>query len=168
MPSAGALTAVSFEGGRAAALADGFYVDDDLAAAVQTAGWQPGDAYRLEATVAPTESLAQAGSPGGTSAGTGDGSAESAPAPASLRTWMQEHVTGTGGSALAGLVALLRERGYLSHALTDTQTAWMTDAGVDTFVPSAAGHSLARIDQLFTALLDREQDPRAQASGTAR
>ena len=165
MPSAGALTAVSFKGGRAAALADGFYVDDDLAAAVQTAGWQPGDAYRLEATVAPTESLAQAGAPGGTGGGTGDGSAESAPAPASLRTWMQEHVTGTGGSALAGLVALLRERGYLSHALTDTQTAWMTDAGVDTFVPSAAGHSLARIDQLFTALLDREQDPRAQASG---
>ncbi|MEZ5214352.1 MAG: hypothetical protein R2692_06290 [Microbacterium sp.] len=80
---------------------------------------------------------------------------------------MQEHVTtGAGGAALAGLVALLRERGgYLSHALTDTQTAWMTDTGVDTFVPSAAG--ARRIDQLFTALLDREQDPRAQASATS-
>ena len=41
----------------------------------------------------------------------------------------------------------------------------MADAGVDTFVPSAAGHSLARIDQLFTALLDREKDPRAETSG---
>lgn len=166
MPSAGALTAVRFEGTRAAALADGFYVDDELGAAVQTTGWQAGDAYRLEATVAPTEALAAATAPGGTGGAGGDGGIDdTVAAPASLRTWMQAHVSGTGGAALAGLVALLRERGYLSHALTDAQTAWMADAGVDTFVPSAAGHSLARIDQLFTALLDREKDPRAETSG---
>jgi len=181
MPSAGTLTAVTFVGTRAPALADGFYVDDALSAAVQTAGWRAGDSYRLQAVVPPTQTLAQAVAPGGTPGGAagaaggspggsaGGASAASASdglaAPASLRTWMQEHVTGTGGAALEGLVALLRERGYLSHALTDTQKAWMADAGVDTFVPSAAGHSLARIDQLFTALLDREQDPRAQASG---
>lgn len=159
MPSAGTLATVSFTGSRAAALADGFYVNDDLSAAVQTAGWQQGDAYRITAADPRPESLGEASAPGG-------GVSSDAPeAPASLRTWMQEHVSGTGGAALEGLVALLRERGYLSHALTDAQTAWMADAGVDTFAPSAAGHSLARIDQLFTALLEREQDPRAALSG---
>lgn len=157
MPVAGSLVSASFTGPRAAALADGFYVDDALSAAVQTAGWTAGDEYRLTATVAPTPPLAAATAPGGLLA--------EVAVPASLRTWMREHVSGTGGAALEGLVVLLRERGYLSHALTDAETAWMRDAGVDTFVPSAAGHSLARIDQLFTALLEHEQDPRAEASG---
>ncbi len=157
MPSAGVVASVTFSGARAAALADGFYVDDTLAAAVQTAGWRQGDGYRLRASEPATSALAAASSPGD--------AGEGPEAPASLRTWMQEHVSGSGGAALEGLVALLRERGYLSHALTDAQAQWMADAGVDTFVPSAAGHSLARIDQLFTALLDREQDPRAEASG---
>lgn len=158
MPTAGSLASVGFEGPRAAALTDGFYVDDDLSAAVQTAGWASGDAYRVDAAVATTPPLAEAMAPGG---GT-DGGPE---APASLRTWVQNHASGTDGAALEALVALLRERGYLSHSLTDAQVAWMPAAGVDTFVPSAAGHSLARIDQLFTALLEREQDPRAAASG---
>ncbi len=160
MPSAGTLASVSFSGSRAAALADGFYVNDDLEAAVQTAGWRQGDTYRLEGAAPDARPLGEVTAPGG--GGAADGAPE---VPASLRTWMQEHVAGTGGAALEGLVTLLRERGYLSHSLTDAQTAWMSDAGVDTFVPSAAGHSLSRIDQLFTALLEREQDPRATASG---
>lgn len=158
MPSAGSLSSADFEGSRAAALADGFYVDAGLSAAVQTAGWQAGDSYRLVANVPATEDLGTIDAPGASDSDVPE-------PPASLTTWMKEHVSGTGGAALQGLVALLRERGYLSHALTDTQSEWMAEAGVDTFVPSASGHSLARIDQLFTALLDREHDPRAQASG---
>lgn len=157
MPSAGILAGVDFTGPRAATLADGFYVNDDLSAAVQTARWRPGDAYRLTASVPEVPSLSDAAAPGGV--------ADSPEVPASLIAWMKNHVQGTGGAALESLVALLRERGYLSHALTDAQSAWMADAGVDTFVPSAAGHSIARIDELFTALLEREQDPRAAASG---
>ncbi len=158
MPSSGSLAEVTFSGPRAAALADGFYVDDDLSAAVQTLGWRPGDEYRVDAVTPAASSLADASAPGGDVGSTPE-------APASLRAWMQAHITGTGGPALEGLVALLRDRGYLSHALTDSQTAWMPGSGVDTFVPSAAGHSLARIDQLFTALLEREKDPRSAASG---
>lgn len=153
MPSVGTLSAVAFEGPRSAALADGFYVDDALAAAVQTEPWQPGDAYRLQAWEAPPPPLEEASAPG-----VADRSPE---VPASLRSWVRAHASGSGGAALSGLVALLRERGYLSHALTDAPSAWMADAGVATFVPSPAGHSLARIDRLFTALLEREQDPRA-------
>ena len=33
------------------------------------------------------------------------------------------------------------------------------------FQPSASGHSLARIDAMFARLLERETDPRAEASG---
>ena len=158
MPSAGSLAAVAFEGPRSAALTDGFYVADSLSAAVQTAGWDAGDSYRVDAAVAAPATLAEATAPGGSAGGGPE-------APASLRQWVQTHAAGTDGAALEGLVALLRERGYLSHSLTDAQVAWMQAAGVETFVPSVAGHSLARIDQLFTALLEREQDPRAAESG---
>lgn len=158
MPSAGSVAEVSFGGPRSAALADGFYVADSLSAAVQTAGWERADFYQVDAAVAAPATLGGATAPG---VGAGDGPE----APASLRTWVQNHAAGTDGAALEGLVALLRERGYLSHSLTDAQVAWMPTAGVDTFVPSVAGHSLARIDQLFAALLEREADPRAAESG---
>ncbi|MFT4052154.1 MAG: transglutaminase domain-containing protein [Microbacterium sp.] len=161
MPTAGSLASVDFLGARAAALADGFYVAEELSAAVQTTGWEPGDAYRLQAAEPVTSALAEAEAPG-MGAGAGGSDPE---APASLRAWVTAHVSGTGGAALEGLVALLRARGYLSHSLDETQSEWMQDAGVDSFLPSAAGHSLARVDQLFTALLEREQDPAAVASG---
>ncbi len=158
MPSAGALAEVDFAGTRAATLADGFYYSPELSAAVQTGPWAPGDAYRLVAVDAPTPALADAAAPGGLEA--------SQATPGSLRTWVEAHVTGTGGAALGGLVDLLRARGYLSHALTgdDGGAAWMRDLGDYRFAPSAAGHSLARIDDMFAALLERESDPRAAAT----
>lgn len=158
MPSAGSLAQVDFGGARAASLADGFYYSPELAAAVQTTPWSPGDTYRLRAAVADVPPLGEATAPGGL-----DGGAD---APASLRTWMQAHQSGTGGAALAGLVDLLRARGYLSHALTgeDGGAAWMRELGDYRFAPSASGHSLARIDDMFAALVEREADPRAAAT----
>ena len=44
-------------------------------------------------------------------------------APESLRTGWTSTSSGSGGAALAGLVALLRERGYLSHAPVRSTTA---------------------------------------------
>ena len=86
--------------------------------------------------------------------------------PDSLRTWVDEHASGSGGAALAGLVMLVRERGYLSHALEvgDETPLWMQSLPDYTFQPSASGHSLARIDAMFARLLERETDPRAAAS----
>src|SRR3546814_9538657 len=40
----------------------------------------------------------------------------------------------------------------------------MTSLAGYSFQPSAAGHSLARIDTMFSRLLERESDPRAAAS----
>lgn len=160
MPTAGELSSVEFTGSRAAALADGFYYRADAAAGVQTAGGglTTGDAYRLTAVESAPADLAAVDAPGGL--------ADVGAVPESLRTWVAAHTTGADGAALAGLVTLLRERGYLSHALEigDVPPTWMTALPGYAFQPSASGHSLARIDAMFTRLLERETDPRAAAS----
>lgn len=157
MPTIGRLESVEFAGQRAASLADRFYYRAGAGAGVQTAGGglSAGDAYRLTAVEPATPDLASIEAPGGR----GEGVA----VPDSLRTWVDEHASGSGGAALAGLVALLRERGYLSHALEVGESAprWMQSLTGYTFQPSASGHSLARIDAMFSRLLERETDPRA-------
>jgi hypothetical protein len=159
MPTAGRLSTVEFDGDRSASLADRFYYNAAAAAGVQTAGGglSAGDSYVVRGVEPPTVDLAELeapGSPGGVSA------------PDSLRTWMDEHATGSGGAALAGLVSLLRERGYLSHGLSrgEGQPAWAAALPDYTFQPSASGHSLARVDTMFARLLERETDQRAAAS----
>ncbi|MDN3496137.1 transglutaminase domain-containing protein [Planococcus sp. APC 4015] len=161
MPTAGRLAGVDFTGARSAALADGFYYNADAAAGVQAVegGLSEGDGYVLSGVDTPAPPLASLQAPGADT---------DAAVPESLRTWVETHATGTGGAALADLVSLLRERGYLSHALSvgeDKTAIWMQSLTDYTFQPSASGHSLGRIDSLFTKLLEREGDPRAQASG---
>ena len=160
MPTVGQLASVEFTGARAASLADRFYYRSAAAAGVQTAGGglSTGDAYRIAAVEPATPELASIEAPGGLD--------ESVDVPQSLRTWVDEHASGSGGAALAGLVDLLRERGYLSHALAvgDDTPLWMQSLADYTFQPSASGHSLARIDAMFARLLERETDPRAAAS----
>ena len=160
MPTAGRLQTVEFGGDRAASLADRFYYNAAAWAGVQTAGGglAAGDEYVLHGVEPETVDLSELeapGSPGGVSA------------PDNLRAWMDEHVTGSGGAALEGLVSLLRERGYLSHGLTEGEETpvWAESLSDYSFQPSASGHSLARIDNMFSRLLERESDPRAEASG---
>ncbi|KQZ85972.1 transglutaminase [Microbacterium sp. Root166] len=159
MPTAGRLARVDFAGDRAASLADRFYYNAAAAAGVQTAGGglEPGDRYVVHGVEPAAPDLAEIEAPGGA---VGDISV-----PESLRTWMDQHATGSDGAALAGLVVLLRERGYLSHGLTEDSAEWMESLPDYAFQPSTSGHSLARIDQMFTRLLEREVDPRAVQSG---
>ena len=162
MPTAGSLVQAAFAGDRQNQLADRFYYSAEAEAGVQIAdgGLVPGDRYRLTATepTAPDlATLSAPGSPGGVSGGE------------NLRRWVDEHKTGDDGAALASLVQMLRERGYLSHGLAPASGAaaprWAADLAGYQVQPSASGHSLARIDTLFQHLLDREDDPRAAASG---
>ncbi|MFE5407353.1 transglutaminaseTgpA domain-containing protein [Microbacterium sp. NPDC056569] len=160
MPTTGRLETVEFDGDRSASLADRFYYNAAASAGVQTAGggFEAGDGLVLRGVEPETPELAELeppGSPGGVGA------------PESLRAWIDEHMTGTGGAALAGLVELLRDRGYLSHGLAegDQEPAWVAALPDYTFQPSASGHSLARVDTMFARLLERETDPRAAASG---
>jgi hypothetical protein len=155
LPTVGATASVDFEGGRSLALADSFYYSADLQAGVQVAGGgvAAGDGYVLDAVEPSPRSLA--GVDGSASASAG------VEAPESLREWVATHVEGTGGAALESLIALLRERGYLSHAVSidpAAPPAWMSDLEGYVFHPSASGHSLARIDAMFRALLQREAD----------
>lgn len=161
MPTAGRLRSVDFEGDRAASLADRFYYNASAAAGVQTAGGglASGDEYVVHAVSPVTDELDSLEAPGGSTGGVA--------APDSLRAWMDQHAGGSGGAELAALVKLLRERGYLSHGLNEGESApvWTQALGDYAFQPSASGHSLARIDTMFSRLLERESDPRAAASG---
>lgn len=161
MPTAGRLARVDFDGPRAALLADGFYYSAEVTAGVQAAGGglESGDAYRMTGVEPARIPLAQAQAPGAPGLDT---------MPPSVRTWVEEHASGSDGVALEAAVDLLRERGYLSHALSlgaDGTAVWASGLSGYRFQPSASGHSLGRIDALFTRLLEREADPRAAASG---
>lgn len=168
MPTAGRVGTVGFQGERASELADGFYYNDEAQAGVQTGegGFDAGDAYLIEAVIPDAGELETASAPG-------DGSAPM-PASDSLTDWVEAHAGaaddgagGADGAVLARLVALLRERGYVSHGLREDGGAqWIERLGAAyAFQPSAAGHSLVRIDGMFQRLLEREADPRAEASG---
>ncbi|WP_344090278.1 transglutaminaseTgpA domain-containing protein [Microbacterium deminutum] len=161
MPTAGRLSSVDFIGARASSLADRFFYSAAASAGVETAGsgLERGDSYILHGVEPARVDLSAIDAPGEVSKGVA--------APESLRTWVKKHVTGSGGGALAGLVSLLRERGYLSHGLPSAgkPALWTQSLPGYRFQPSASGHSLARIDALFTRLLERETDPRAAASG---
>lgn len=160
MPTTGHLAEIEFGGSRAASLSDGFYYSADAEAGVQIAGsgLRTGDTYRVRAVDDATALLTEIAAPRGV--------VSDVAAPESLQAWVEEHATGSDGAALADLVALLRERGYLSHGLVEDERSalWMEPLGDYTFQPSASGHSLARMQQMFTRLLDREVDPRAVAS----
>ena len=161
MPTAGSLSSATFEGDRRGLLADRFYYSADAEAGVQTAdgGLVAGDRYRLAAVEPVVEDVASMTPPG-----VGDGVSGGD----NLRRWVQEHATGSDGAALQGLVQMLRERGYLSHSLAPEGApapAWASDLPGYQLQPSASGHSLARIDRMFERLLEREDDPRAAASG---
>ena len=168
MPTAGSSSSVDFAGPRAAALADRFYYSAAAAAGVQTAGGglEPGDSYGIDgvepATPRSPRSTPRAAERGRRGAGK----------PA--RVGRASTSSGTGGAALAGLVTLLRERGYLSHGLS--RAAARPRRGSQTlpdyrFQPSASGHSLARIDALFRGLLrarDRSAARRHPATTSPR
>lgn len=161
MPTAGRLSSAAFEGDRRGPLADRFYYSADAEAGVQTAdgGLAAGDTYVVRGVEPASVDLAGLTPPGSPDVIAGGDN---------LRRWVEEHATGSDGAALQSLVQLLRERGYLSHSLAPAGAAapaWTADLPGYQLQPSASGHSLARIDRMFERLLDREDDPRAEASG---
>ncbi len=159
LPTIGEVSEVVFDGDRAADLGDGFYYSAQAGAGVELAegGLRTGESYRVNATLTDAEALESIASPGHVFA----------EAPTQLSEWMQRHASGEGGAALAGLVDLLRSRGYLSHGLTLTDPApvWVDALDDYRFEPSRSGHSSDRIDAMFAALLEREDDPRAAEVG---
>lgn len=160
LPLAGSLTRIDFSGPRRDALTDAFYYSDNTDAGVELQALAPGDSYsfdtRIDTNAAPLSSLKQPS--------TGGELVDSALIPDSLVNWVQAQGVSADGAGLAELITRLRERGYLSHSL-DTPAAgsgWASELAGYSFAPSLAGHSVDRIDSLFTSLLEKQT-----ASGSA-
>ncbi len=158
LPTVGQVERVRFLGDDAASLADAFYYSERHQAGVETAtgGLDAGDRYVVEAVEPVPPPLSTLTSPG---------VAASLEPPESLVAWVEAQAVGTDGAALDALISRLRERGYLSHALAIDEASepqWMADLDGYVFQPSAAGHSLARIDALFDQLVTREAEARGE------
>ena len=158
MPTVGSLTSVQFRSGDTAALADGFFYSAPAQMGVQFRRTPDGAAvgYRQEGFV-PAEMPAVDDLVPGRSSPAFDGRV----VPDSLTEWIRAQGAPSGGEGLAMLIDRLRARGYLSHALTIDETApplWRAELGQSVFEPSRAGHSTDRIDALFTALLERQNE----------
>lgn len=157
----GLAEAPRFTGDRADALADGFHVDTDGDTALTVAdapgggaGLIPGDRYSL---------LADVPAPGdGVAALRGGESTLDPDAYPALVEWAEMQEQPRTGAGFVELVDRLRARGYLSHALLDDATAagWigaLEQTEGYAFASSYAGHSAARIEEVFTTLIDQER-----------
>jgi len=164
MPTVGSLVSANFEGSGARALTEDFFYNETTSSAVNLGVLGKGDRYVLDAVV------------GGSSADLGDlvapdagsGLVDESLIPKSLVNWVRAQNVPSSGAGLQELIERLRARGYLSHALsvatpaegeTEAPTAeggWAEDLGEYAFKPSFAGHSVGRIDELFTSLLEKQ------------
>lgn len=164
----GLAQAPSFSGSRADDLADGFHVDaggDTAITIAETAdggaGLEPGDRYSV--LVDP---------PGKATSLTevqGGDSLLDADAHPALAEWADMQELPRTGAGYLELIERLRARGYLSHALLDDEAAaeWIAALKAKegySFAPSYAGHSTARIEELFTSLVDQQRRAGADAT----
>lgn len=157
IPTAGALASVHFTGSNASGLTDGFFYNEAAQAGVQLRLLEAGDSYILTA-VLPDES-AQVGDL--TQPSEAEGMIGEDLIPENLIEWVRLQRLGSDGAALEELVERLRSRGYLSHALlepTGDSADWMADLTGYSFEPSLAGHSIDRIDAMFGALIEKQND----------
>jgi hypothetical protein len=158
---AGLAEAPDFAGSRADALADGFHIDDDGDTAITVAetsgggsGLVPGDRYSV--LVDPP-----ADTDGITALKGGDSALDADDYPM-LVEWAEMQEQPRTGAGFAELVDRLRSRGYLSHAILDDSAAAGWIAGLQesegyAFAPSYAGHSAARVEELFASMVEQER-----------
>lgn len=158
---AGLAEAPAFTGSRADQLADGFHIDEDGDTAITIAdapgggsGLVPGDRYTVLVD-APASDIEATEMQGGESALDGD-------LHPALVEWAEMQEQPRTGAGYLELIDRLRARGYLSHALLDDAAAagWIADLAESegyAFAPSYAGHSVARIEELFTDLVEQQR-----------
>ncbi len=163
MPTVADLDAVSFSGERRIALTDGFFYNGEQEAGIQLAdgGLRTGDTVRLTASPSLNSSATGAVSLAELKPGLTQPRIDPALVPESLQDWIALQRVSRTGQGLETLIERLRARGYLSHSLSidaANPPIWMLELPGYRFEPSRAGHSSARIDQLFTQLRDRQRE----------
>ncbi|MGO3146140.1 MAG: transglutaminase domain-containing protein [Leucobacter sp.] len=149
-----------FEGPRASALAESFYLNRDTGSAVtvpsdtvEDAGLRDGDGFTATMSAVPDATVGERP--------VSDQALVDLETMPELARWLKLQELPSSGEGLVEAVDRLRDRGYLSHSLTDApgENAWLTELGTSTgvtFVSSPGGHSEARIEQLFTQLIEQE------------
>lgn len=152
LPSVGSVESVRFLGPRASELADGFYYDPESGATVDSVagGLNDGDGYVADVAIPASVPVSELASPG---------HSPRYHVPETMLRWLKLQDQDSSGAGLAELAKRLTSRGYLSHALTlsDPMPTWATDLGRGyQFRSSNAGHSVSRLNDLFQALLDRQ------------
>jgi len=160
LPLVGELGSVTFNGQRTGTLVDSFFYQAESASGLVTVpgGVASGDTYEVQGYLPnlspPLDRVGAA--PGGDVI-------DSSVIPKSLTDWVARQGASHDGAGLAQLVALLRERGYLSHGLPSVGgvARWQTALGDYEFASSAAGHSYDRLDRMFTELTERESEAAA-------
>ncbi|MEO5534679.1 MAG: transglutaminase domain-containing protein [Pseudolysinimonas sp.] len=164
----GVTSAPSFTGPRAEALSGAFYLDAASGSAIDVAtagtgyGLVAGDRYTVDAgaSAAPADFASEKGAQASVSA-------DDYP---QLAAWVEHQSVTRDGAGLAELISRLRDRGYLSHSLTDAagSAAWIATLGSTgsyTFLSSPSGHSASRIEGLFADLNVQEQRAGSDANG---
>lgn len=158
---AGLAEAPAFAGSRADALADGFHIDADGDTAITIAdapgggsGLVPGDRYSVLVDAPATDD-------GIESLQGGDSTLDADAFPA-LVEWAEMQEQPRTGAGYVELIDRLRSRGYLSHAVLDDAASAGWIAALDGaegygFASSYAGHSAARIEEVFTAMVEQER-----------
>ena len=75
-----------------------------------------------------------------------------------LAAWVSRQGLGRSGADLLELIERLRARGYVSHsAFASDGVEWQNDIPGYVFEPSLSGHHSARIEEIFTTMLDQER-----------
>ena len=160
VPTAGLGSVPAFSGSRAAELADAFYVNRRTGAAIAvpggsgTSGLEPGDGF--EATMQTAADERPSGGPASDAPGI---DLEVMP---EMAAWVKAQDQPASAEGLVELVKRLRERGYLSHSISDAEgeRLWLerlSERYGTRFESSAGGHSIARIEQLFAQLNTQER-----------
>ncbi|QIK63045.1 hypothetical protein G7068_07420 [Leucobacter viscericola] len=146
----------AFGGKRAGALADSFYVNRELQGAVAVptaAGLRPGDSYTADMAVSADAKL-------GADPAHPDPLIDLESTP-ELDHWLRAQQLPSDGQGLTEAIKRLRDRGYLSHSLSDEdgEGEWVRALASEyntSFMTSPGGHSIARIEQVFKQLNDQE------------
>lgn len=161
MPTAGLGSVPVFTGERADALTDALYVNRATGAAIVVPGGsetthqglREGDGYR--ARMSGASEPEPAGRPAV------DGAQFELETMPELAAWVSAQGQPADAAGLEELIRRLRARGYLSHSLDagGAAPAWFTrlsDRHGTRFWPTAGGHSVARIEQMFGQLNAQE------------
>ncbi len=154
VPLPGFLVSIDFEGPDREALADGFFYSPAAETGVEVAspGLVEGVTYQVRVEEGTTDAAVASFQASGEQT-------LQVEVPESMVQWIDSQEVGQDGVGLTTLVERIRERGYLSHGTVADEggSKWVSALSDYDFAPSRSGHSLDRMDRLFTKLLEQEE-----------